>query len=149
MRDTLRLFYNETAQTIHFLSGDLGMDIGFDLWVKLDSGRDLFKNIEYILQGMEVAHNVTSVNEIFNQEGTMIVTLEIVYNTILSPLSVDSVYIDDDANDYVNSLLRNNKCIFYGSQDDELDSVLRVGAKLYNVNYTADGDTYCYIKRVL
>lgn len=63
-RKEIKFFHDTKRQAIHFMSGPLGMAIGFDLWVALDSGRDLFGNVEYILQGVGEAHNCTCIEKI-------------------------------------------------------------------------------------
>ncbi|OGS70717.1 MAG: hypothetical protein A3F91_09390 [Flavobacteria bacterium RIFCSPLOWO2_12_FULL_35_11] len=89
-REKIRLFHNTDEQTVHFISGKLGLDIGFDLWIKLDGQKSLFENLEYILKGAGIAHNLTSIGQIDSQEGSSVVTLEATYNKVLSE-EADSV----------------------------------------------------------
>lgn len=80
-RDNLKFLHNPENETIHFIGGKLGMDIGFDLWIKLDNGRgDLFANVENMLKGMKVAHNLTNISLVQKQEGVPVVTMEATYN---------------------------------------------------------------------
>ncbi|MDQ1340806.1 MAG: hypothetical protein QG567_1964 [Campylobacterota bacterium] len=84
MRENIRFFHNTDEQTVHFISGKLGLDIGFDLWIKLDNQKSLFENLEYILKGAGIAHNLTSIEQIHSQEGSSVVTIEATYNKVLS-----------------------------------------------------------------
>lgn len=80
MRKSIRFFYNEQDSTIHFIEGRLSMDIGFDLWIKLEGSKSLFKNIESMLVGMGEAHNLTSLKTIQKQDGVVVVTMDAEYN---------------------------------------------------------------------
>lgn len=80
MRASIKFFYNQNDSTVHFTEGKLGMSIGFDLWIRLESSRSLFENIETILVGIGIAHNLVSLETICKQDNVLAITMEAKYN---------------------------------------------------------------------